>query len=182
YVYTPPGYQKGKGKKYPVLYLLHGFSDSASAWTEIGRANVIFDNLLAQGKIKPMLVVMPLGYGDRKILARGFGGFSLDEELRRRNFDRFTQNLREEVIPFVEQTYHVDKNRESRAIAGLSMGGAETLLTGLNHLDQFAWIGSFSGGGFKDNFAEEFPGLKNQPRPKIRLLWIACGTEDGLIA
>jgi enterochelin esterase-like enzyme len=123
YVYTPPGYNPRAKQMYPALYLLHGFSDDASGWTAVGRANVIIDNLIAQGKVKPMLVVMPLGYGAPEIVSRGFGGFR-DDALRQRNFDRFTQALLSEVIPQVESAYHVIAKRNSRAIAGLSMGGA----------------------------------------------------------
>jgi enterochelin esterase-like enzyme len=175
YVYTPPGYDPRAKRTYPVLYLLHGFSDDASGWTSVGHANVIFDNLIAQGKVKPMLVVMPLGYGAPEIVSRGFGAFR-DTDLRQRNFDRFIQALLTEIIPQVESTYHVIKNRNSRAIAGLSMGGAESLLTGLNHLDEFAWVGSFSAGGLPEDFDADFPSLK-QPQ----LLWVACGVDDTLI-
>src|SRR5947199_178998 len=143
YVYTPPGYVAKDKKKYPVLYLLHGFSDSADGWSAVGRANIILDNLIAQGKAKPMIVVMPLGYGDFEVIKRGWGSWS-DKELAMRNLSKFTDILLGEVIPQVEQSYRTKKNRESRAIAGLSMGGAESLRTGLNHLDQFAWIGAFS--------------------------------------
>ena len=142
YVYTPPGYDPKDKKKYPVLYLLHGFSDSADGWSAVGRANIILDNLIAQGKAKPMLVVMPLGYGAPEIVSHGFGAFNLTE-LRDANFTKFTQALLTEVIPQVESSYVVDKDRNARAIAGLSMGGAESLLTGLNHLDQFAWYRFF---------------------------------------
>jgi enterochelin esterase-like enzyme len=180
YVYTPPGYNPRSRRKYPVLYLLHGFSDDASGWTAVGRANLILDNLIAQGKAKPMLVVMPLGYGAPEIVSRGFTA-PRDEGLHQRNFDRFTQALLTEVIPQVQTEYHVIKNRNSRAIAGLSMGGAESLLTGLNHLDQFAWIGAFSSGGLGQDFSKDFPGLDASANKQIRLLWVACGTEDGLI-
>jgi enterochelin esterase-like enzyme len=180
YVYTPPGYDPRAKRTYPVLYLLHGFSDDASAWTSVAHANVIFDNLIAQGKAKPMLVVMPLGYGAPEIVSRGFGAFR-DNDLRQRNFDKFTQALLTEIIPQVESTYRVIKNRNSRAIAGLSMGGAESLLTGLNHLDEFAWVGSFSSGGLPENFDADFPSLNAASSKQLRLLWVACGTEDGLI-
>jgi enterochelin esterase-like enzyme len=179
-VYTPPGYNPRAKQMYPVLYLLHGFSDDASGWSAVGRANVILDNLIAQGKAKPMLVVMPLGYGAPEIVSHGFGAFR-DDALRQRNFDKFTQALLTEVIPQIESTYHVIKNRNSRAIAGLSMGGAESLLTGLNHLDEFAWIGSFSSGGIQEDFSSQFPALDANANKQIRLLWVACGTEDGLI-
>lgn len=177
YVYTPPGYDPRGKEKYPVLYLLHGFSDDASGWTAVGRANVILDNLLAQGKAKPMLVVMPLGYGAPEIVSYGFGA----SDLREKNYAKFTQALLTEIIPQVESGYRVVRDRNSRAIAGLSMGGSESLLTGLNHRDEFAWIGSFSAGGLPEKFDEDFPGLDAGANRQIRLLWIACGTEDGLI-
>jgi len=180
YVFTPPGYDPRSGTKYPVFYLLHGFSDDASGWTAVGRANVILDNLIAQGKAKPMIIVMPLGYGAPEMLAHGFAAFN-HEELRGRNFRKFTEVLLKEVIPQVESSYSVMKNRESRAIAGLSMGGSESLLTGLNNLDEFAWIGAFSSGGLREDFAAEFPSLDSKANSPLRLLWIACGTEDHLI-
>ena len=180
YVFTPPGYDARGKKKYPVLYLLHGFSDDASGWTAVGRANVILDNLIAEGKAKPMIVVMPLGYGAPEILLQGFGGFN-NHELRDRNFARFSEALLKEVIPAVESAYLVEKDRKSRAIAGLSMGGSESLLTGLNNLDKFAWVGAFSSGGMPDPFDNDFPGLDAKANQQLRLLWIACGTEDRLI-
>ena len=180
FVYTPPGYNPHGGEKYPVLYLLHGFSDDASAWTAVGRANVILDNLIAQRKAKPMLVVMPLGYGEPKVLEPHSGVFH-DSAITQRNFDRFREALLTEVIPRVEAEYEVEKNRESRAIAGLSMGGSESLLTGLNNLDKFAWVGAFSSGGINEEFEKEFPGFDAKANPQLKLLWIACGTEDHLI-
>ena len=180
YVYTPPNYDAKDKKKYPVLYLLHGFSDSADGWSAVGRANLILDNLIAQGKAKPMLVVMPLGYGAPEIVSHGFGAFALTE-LRDKNFSRFTEALLTEVIPQVESSYVVDKDRNSRAIAGLSMGGAESLLTGLNHLDQFAWVGAFSSGGLPEQFETKFPNLDAKANQQLHLLWIACGTDDSLI-
>ncbi len=175
YVYTPPGYDPAAKKLYPVLYLLHGFSDDASGWSAVGRAHVILDNLIAQGKARPMLVVMPLGYGAPEILSR-----VRDDNLRRRNMDKFREALLQEVIPAIEKSYRVQKDRNSRAIAGLSMGGAESLYTGLNNLKTFAWIGAFSAGGL--NLGDSFPGLDAQANAQLRLLWIACGKDDGLIA
>jgi enterochelin esterase family protein len=180
YVYTPPNYDPRAKQDYPVLYLLHGYSDDASGWTAVGRANVILDNLIAQGKAKPMIVVMPLGYGDFEVIRRGWGSWS-DKELARRNLSRFTDALLAEVVPQIEAAYRVKKDRESRAIAGLSMGGTESLLTGLNHLDRFAWIGAFSSGGLDENFSAEFPGLDSGVNKRLKLLWIACGTDDDLI-
>jgi enterochelin esterase-like enzyme len=179
FVYTPPGYDPRAKRSYPVLYLLHGFSDDATGWTAVGRANVILDNLIAQGKATPMIIVMPLGYGAPEIVVQGPGAFGTD--LRKRNYDRFMQALFTEVIPQVETTYRVSKDRKSRAIAGLSMGGAESLLTGLNNLDKFAWVGAFSSGGFTEDFDGQFPGLDAKANERLRLLWIACGTDDRLI-
>ncbi len=180
YVYTPPGYDPAAKKTYPVLYLLHGYSDDASGWTAVGRANVILDNLIAQGKAKPMIVVMPLGYGTMEIIRLGWGAWS-HTDVRDQNFSRFREALLTEVIPKVESEYRVTKDRNSRAIAGLSMGGSESLLTGLNNLDKFAWIGAFSSGGIPDDFEKDFPGLDNKTNQQLKLLWIACGTEDRLI-
>jgi len=180
YVYTPPGYDPGAKSTYPVLYLLHGFSSDASAWTAVGRAHVILDNLIAQGKAKPMIVVMPLGYGAPEMLSRGMAPFR-DASLRQRNFEKFREALLTEVIPQVETAYRVSKDRNSRAIAGLSMGGSESLLTGLNALDRFAWIGAFSSGSLTEDFNADFPALDSKANAQLRLLWIACGTEDRLI-
>jgi enterochelin esterase family protein len=180
YVYTPPDYDPHAKLTYPVLYLLHGYSDDASAWTAVGRANVILDNLIAQGKVKPMLVVMPLGYGAPEVLTVGAAAFR-DRALTNRNFDKFRDTLLTEVIPRVEAEYSVIKDRNSRAIAGLSMGGSESLRTGLNNLDKFGWVGSFSFGGISEEFEKEFPGLDSKANDQLHLLWIACGTDDRLI-
>jgi enterochelin esterase-like enzyme len=180
FVYTPPGYDPRGNQRYPVLYLLHGFSDDASAWTAVGRANVILDNLIAQGKAKAMLIVMPLGYGEPKVLEPHSGVFH-DPDITQRNFDKFRESLLTEVIPQVESAYLVKKDRNARAIAGLSMGGSESLLTGLNTLNQFAWIGAFSSGGISPEFGKDFPALDSKSNQQIHLLWIACGTDDHLI-
>ena len=177
YVYTPPGYGSGTAK-YPVLYLLHGFSDDASGWTAVGRAHVIMDNLIAAGKVKPMIVVMPLGYGAPEVLK---GGWRIDMDKFRVNITRFRDVLLTETIPMVEKEYRVDKRREARAIAGLSMGGSESLLTGLNNLDKFAYIGAFSSGGLGEDYDVLFPKLNQSANKDLKLLWIACGTEDRLI-
>src|SRR5712692_6274879 len=180
YVYTPAGYNPRAKQTYPVLYLLHGFSDDASGWTAVGRAHVVLDTVIAQGKAKPMLVVMPLGYGAPEILKLGFGAFR-NAEMRDRNFSKFREALLTEVLPRVESAYLVARDRDSRAIAGLSMGGSESLLTGLNTLDQFAWIGAFSSGGLPEDFEKDFPALDSRADQQLRLLWIACGTDDRLI-
>jgi enterochelin esterase-like enzyme len=179
YVYTPPGYNAAAKKKYPVLYLLHGYSDDASGWTAVGRANVIFDNLIAEQKVKPMIVVMTLGYGTPEMLAHGSSAFS-HNDIRQRNLDKFREALLTEVIPQVEKNYRAAKDRNSRAIAGLSMGGSESLFVGLTSADRFGWIGAFSTGGLSDNLDQQFPDLKAKDVSDMRLLWIACGTDDHL--
>jgi len=181
FVYTPPGYDPSAKKAYPVLYLLHGFSDDASGWTAVGRANVILDNLIAQGKAKPMLVVMPLGYGTMELIRLGWGGIFSHPEVREQNLTKFREALLTEVMPMVESEYRIAKDRNSRAIAGLSMGGSESLMTGLNNLDSFGWIGAFSAGGLPDPFEKDFPALDAKANQQLKLLWIACGTEDRLI-
>lgn len=177
FVYTPPSYNPRNHKKYPVLYLLHGYTDDARAWVALGRANVILDNLIAEGKAKPMIVVMPLGYGAPEIVIGPRASFDR-AALRKKNFDLFTQALLTEVIPQVQSMYNVSTKREDRAIAGLSMGGAESLLTGLNHIDTFAWVGSFSAGGLGADFAQDFPTLNARNASRLRLLWVACGRDD----
>jgi enterochelin esterase-like enzyme len=187
YVYTPPTFDPASKQKYPVLYLLHGYSDDPSAWTQMGKANVILDNLIAQGKVKPMIVVMPLGYGTMEVITRGWHTWN-DPELVHRNYSRFSDALFQEVIPLVKKQYPLSDKREDHAVAGLSMGGAESLQVGLNHVDDFAYVGGFSsaplGSGEHGDFALRFPGITTQSGPNInsrlRVLWIACGTEDGL--
>lgn len=180
YVYTPPGYDPNAKQPYPVLYLLHGYTDNASAWTAVGQANYILDSLLAAGKIKPMVVVMPFDYGDMEMVSRGWSAWQ-DKTLVKHNFDLYRKTLLTEVMPRAEAGYRIATDRDHRAIAGLSMGGAESLLTGLNNVDSFAWIGSFSSGGESKDFDEEFAGLKPADAARLKLLWVACGTEDPLL-
>jgi enterochelin esterase family protein len=196
FVYTPAGYDVHRSQPYPVLYLLHGLGDDAERWlTGGGGASNIFDNLIAQKKAVPMIVVTPLGYGTATGPA---GGRTAD------NLIGYSKILLEEVMPMVDRAYHVSKGREQRAIAGLSMGGAESLYVGLNHLDTFAWIGAFSsapmlfpataataaGRGGRGAaappmdpavFTKTFPTLDSKDNARIRMLWIVCGTADGLI-
>jgi enterochelin esterase-like enzyme len=179
YVYTPPGYDAKKGKRYPVLYLLHGWSDMANGWMAVGKANFIFDNLIAEGKVKPMVVVMPLGYGDMKFVLNGHGGWD-DNAVIERNVNLFSQALLTEVLPRVESEYRVSNKRDDRAIAGLSMGGLESLTVGLKHPELFAWVGGFSS-ALGHNDEERFAGV-NGKNAKLRLLWIACGTDEQLLA
>lgn len=180
YVYTPPGFDPKAKTKYPVLYLLHGYSDGADGWSAVGQANVILDNLIAQGKVKPMIVVMPLGYGTPDMIKLKWDVWQ-HPDIRQLNFDNFRKALLTEVIPQVESGYPVSTKREDRAIAGLSMGGSESLLTGLNNLDKFAYVGAFSAGRLHEPYAPNFPALEAKQTAQLKLLWIACGTDDHLI-
>jgi enterochelin esterase-like enzyme len=174
YVYTPPGYHAKSRENYPVLYLLHGYSDAANGWTQVGKANFILDSLIATGKVKPMIVVMTLGYGNMAVLKPG-----RTPELNEQNYDLYQKALVTEVIPQIEANYHVSKKREDRAIAGLSMGGHESLFVGLTHPELFAWIGTFSA-GLNAKAISELP-QTNAQKANLRLLWMACGVDDALL-
>lgn len=176
YVYTPPKYDASGNERYPVLYLLHGFSDDASAWTAIGRANVILDNLIAEGKAKPMILVMPLCYGTHETVRHDL----LVPQLRgpiAPKYERFREMLVQEIIPMAESKYRVAADRDSRALAGLSMGGSETLFVGLKELDRFAYLGAFSS-DVTSQFAARFAHLDPDAASKIRVLWMSCGKDD----
>ncbi len=180
YVYTPPGYNPNSATRYPVLYLLHGMTDDASAWTTAGRAHIILDNLIAQGKARPMLVVNPLGYGTPNP-ATDFGAVR-DPARRQKSADNFSASVLNEIIPQVENAYRVIKDRQARAITGLSMGGAQSLSIGLNHPERFAWVGSFSGAFVMlGEPAKALPAVDARINGQTRLLWIACGSEDFLL-
>ncbi len=178
YVYTPPGYDAASAKPYPVLYLLHGWSATSGSWMREGQANLILDNLIAQGRAVPMIVVMPLGYGDLSFVTGGFGQWN-DEAKIGNNLQRFSGALLSEIKPQVEKGYRVSSRREDRAIAGLSMGGGESLLIGLDHTDLFGWVGGFSSAVAYLHLDGLIPNLDARVQPK--LLWVACGTEDELI-
>jgi enterochelin esterase family protein len=174
YVYTPPGYNAKAKRSYPVLYLLHGFSDAADGWSTVGKANFILDSLIASGKAKPMIVVMTLGYGNLAVLKPG-----RTPGLSSQSVDLFQKALLTEVIPQIETNYHVSRKREDRAIAGLSMGGHESLFIGLSHPELFAWIGTFSA-GLNSNSIAQLPSTTPQ-KANLRLLWMACGVDDALL-
>jgi len=178
-VYTPPGYSPTAKEPYPVLYLLHGYSDAEDAWVTVGRANIILDNLMAAGKARPMVVVMPLGYGNRQVIEGGWQGLA-NTGVWQDSLERFRRILLEELLGQVERLYHVRTDPDGRAIAGLSMGGTQSLMIGLNALDRFAWIGAFSSGGLSSDLERTFPAIGPSANERIRLLWIACGKQDGM--
>lgn len=179
FVYTPPGYDPRSKREYPVLYLLHGWSDRADGWAAVGQAHKILDALLAQGRIKPMIVVMPLGYGEMSFVLDAQDVWR-KAELVQRNVDLFQKALLDEVLPRVEAEYHVSRRREDRAIAGLSMGGLESLTIGLTHTDKFASVGGFSSAVHNEGYTAAMAGL-DPKTAKLRVLWVACGTGDQLI-
>ncbi len=180
YVYTPPQFDSTGKTRYPVLVLQHGLTDDASAWMTIGRANVIMDNLIAKGKMVPMVVVNTLGYGmpnPHRSLKPMF-----EPQTERQCAEAFTNCLLQEIMPEVERIYHTSSEREMHAITGLSMGGGQSLSIGLTHLDRFAWVGSFSGAiTMIIDPAKVFENLRASTNAQIRLLWIACGVDDFLI-
>ena len=171
-VYTPPGYEKHRSTRYPVLYLFHGANADENAWYRLGRANLILDNLLAAGKIQPFIVVMPFGYG---VLP---GGLQAD------NTAKFGKDLIEDVIPYIDDSYRTLANRTNRAIVGLSMGGGQSLSIGLNNIELFSYVGGFSAAiGNAANLPKTYAKLAGNAREsndKLKLLWIGCGTEDSL--
>src|SRR5436190_15939645 len=173
-IYTPPGYSKKK--KYPVLYLLHGIGGDEKEWLNGGKPQVILDNLYAQGKIEPMIVVMPNGRAMKN--DRATGNIMAPDKVQA--FATFEKDLLNDLIPFIEKNFPVVKDRESRAIAGLSMGGGQSLNFGLGNLDKFAWIGGFSSAP-NTKTPEQLVPNPEETKNKLKLLWISCGASDNLI-
>lgn len=176
-VYTPPGYEKETSKKYPVLYLFHGTTDLEETWTKVGRANIILDNLIAQGKAVPMIIVMPYGRAYPKI-SKASGSL--------RNWDNLQEIKKDflnHMIPFIEQNYRVKADNDNRAVAGFSGGGGTSLFLGLNNPNLFRWVVGFAPGMLKEEFdrnnavAFADPSLTNQ---RLKLFWIGVGKEDML--
>jgi enterochelin esterase family protein len=183
HVYTPPGYESGQGK-YPIFYLLHGAMDCDDSWTSVGRAGFILDNLIAAGKAKPMVVAMPAGHT---------GAWNFGRGLRS---DEFSQDFLNDIMPYIENQYRVLTDRGQRAIAGLSMGGAQTLNIMVAKPEAFAFVGVFSSGVF--GITGRGPGAGNAERPSweeqhkavldgdvlktgLKHLWFATGKDDFLV-
>lgn len=184
HVYTPPGYESGEGK-FPVFYLLHGASDSDDSWSSVGRAGFILDNLIAAGKARPMVVVMPAGHtGPFRFGPPGEGGPRRDE---------FAEDFVNDIRPCIESRYRVETDRAHRAIAGLSMGGAQTLNIVVENLQDYAYVGVFSSGVFGigggpmqaagPSWEEQHKTALDDAALKegLKLVWFATGTEDFLI-
>ncbi len=178
FVYTPPGYDE-KSKKLPVLFLLHGSGDDASAWTNVGRVHFIADNLIAAGKMKPMVIVMPYGHATMP----GVAPETLTEgdSWYLNNDNSVMADFFETLLPFAQKSYRISEDPEMRAITGLSMGGSQALSFGLNHPEQFRWVGGFSSGvpGDADKVTARYPTF--DPSADFKLVWIACGKNDFLL-
>ena len=172
-VYTPPGYDKNL--KYPVLYLLHGIGGDENEWPRGGVPGVIMDNLYADGKALPMIIVMPNGRASQTLTAR--------DPIPKQSpaFAAFEKELLNDLIPFIEKSYPVQADRTSRALAGLSMGGGQSLNFGLSHLETFAWVGGFSSA---PNTKKPDELIKNhaEAAKQLKLLYIACGDKDWLFS
>jgi enterochelin esterase-like enzyme len=184
-VYTPPGYSTSR--KYPVLYLLHGIGGTDTEWTESCHANSVVDNLLAEGKIQPMVLVFPDGNSSRTVAdlnaggrgagagGGGRGGMNMDAWLT-----PFENDLLKDIIPYIDSHYSVYTDADHRALAGLSMGGGQTLNIGLVHPETFAWVGGFSSAPDTKQPPSVLMPDPSVPK-KLKLVWLGCGNKDGLI-
>ncbi len=174
-IYTPPGYQKNNNK-YPVFYLVSGTTDTEETWFKVGRANFILDNLIAQNKALPMIIVMPYG--------NTMTGTPDPMSLKAADMYKvFNDELVESIMPYVESNYRVIPDREKRAIAGFSRGGGQSLFAGFNNIDKFAWIGSYSAYLTPEVFEKYFSNTYAKPEvtnKKLKLLWLGVGNEDFL--
>lgn len=174
-LYTPPGYNRKS--MYPVLYLLHGIGGDEKEWLRGANPQVILDNLYAEKKLEPMIVVMPNGRAMKDDRAVG----NVFEKDKVEAFAAFEKDLLNDLIPYIEKTYSVIKDKDHRAIAGLSMGGGQSLNFGLGNLDQFSWVGGFSSAP-NTKLPQELVPNPDETKKKLKLLWISCGDNDGLIS
>ncbi|MGC9472050.1 MAG: alpha/beta hydrolase-fold protein [Bacteroidales bacterium] len=179
-VYTPPGYRQNPDKTYPVLYLIHGMTDTEETWFKAGRVNFILDNLIARGEALPMLIVMPYAnpYPELRELNRQVEVDLLGTGL-------FTDELIHEVIPAIEENYRVKPGSENRAIAGFSLGGRQSLAAGMGHPEIFSWVFAYAPAIFDrelDNLFENTYAGQEDINNSLNLLWVSCGRDDGLYA
>jgi enterochelin esterase-like enzyme len=181
-VYVPPGYDEARNRRYPVLYLLHGFANDQHSWHRYGRANDILDNLLAQKRIEPFLVVMPLGYGGAHVNGDGTGVAPNGDV--RGDATRYERDLLEDVIPMIDRKFRTVSDRRRRALVGFSMGGGQAGRIGLRHLETFSQVGVMSAGMAGGPDSEPMATLAAnaaKTNKLIDLLWIACGKEDAAL-
>lgn len=176
-VYTPPGYQVDAKTPYPLLVLCHGNGDDQTAWTEVGRAHHVLDNLIAAGKIPPIIVVMPNGHPLPLDVRRW------SENYNEQNRWMMVDDLVTDVLPLVDRHYHVTSDASQRAITGLSMGGGQAIAAGMSHPELFHWVGAFSASAPEGDLRTEHPrlALQKSSNDQRKLFWIACGTEDFLL-
>jgi enterochelin esterase-like enzyme len=187
-VYTPPGYEKDPGKKYPVFYLIGGTTDTEETWFKVGRTNMILDNLLAEGKVKPMIVVMPYGNMRARIAAQKGGTKPADPVIRDSGdalirSKQFEDDLVKNIIPYIEKNYRAIPNKDNRAIGGFSRGGGQTLRTAFGNTDKFAWICCYSSYLTQQEIETHYKSIIDQPEAtnkQFKLFWIGVGNEDFL--
>lgn len=177
-VYTPPSYNPRSKRKFPVLFLLHGFGDDQTAWTRVGRAHYICDNLISQKKMKDMIVVMP--YGHPNPLPYGERSEKSSAEYSEKNNRLMVREMDEVLLPWVEKNYRVIDKPDGRAVAGLSMGGGHSIRTALS-LGKFSWVGAFSAAAPQDETPEELAKNLGRFKETLELMWIACGDKDFLL-
>jgi len=187
-VYTPPEYDKSPKQKYPVFYLIGGTTDTEETWFKVGKAHLILDNLIAEGKAKPMIIVMPYGNIEARI-AEQKGGLKPADPAGRESEEAvarsktFERDLVDNLIPYIEKNYRVIANSKNRAIGGFSRGGGQTLRTGFGNLDKFAWICCYSAYLTNTELERDFKGIVENPKrtnKKLKLLWVSVGNEDFL--
>jgi enterochelin esterase family protein len=187
-VYTPPSYEKDPSEKYPVFYLISGTTDTEEAWFKVGRANLILDNLIAEGKARPMIIVMPNGNVEARI-ADQKGGLKPADPVGRESAEAVTRaktfrdDLVNNVIPYIEKNYRVISNGDNRAIGGFSRGGGQTLRTAFGNIEKFSWICCYSAYLTPDEMEKEYKFVVENPErtnKQLKLLWVSVGNEDFL--
>lgn len=186
-VYTPPGYDKDATKKYPVFYLISGTTDTEETFFKVGRTNLILDNLIAEGKAKPMIIVMPYGNMEARI-AEQKGSVKPADPVRDSpdaitSMRRFEQDLTKNVIPYIDKSYRTIPNRDNRAIGGFSRGGGQTLRTAFWNMDKFSWICAYSANLPSNEMESSYTSIVSNPdntNKQLKLLWVGVGTEDFL--
>ncbi len=187
-IYTPPGYDKNPAKKYPVFYLISGTTDTEETWFKVGRTNLILDNLIAEGKAKPMIIVMPYGNIEARIAEQKGGAKPADPTARESTdamarMKSFAEDMTKNVIPYVDKAYRTIANRDNRAIGGFSRGGGQTLRTAFWNMDKFAWICCYSAYLPPSEMESSYPSLVANPETtnkQLKLLWVSVGNEDFL--
>lgn len=186
-VYTPPGYDKDPSKKYPVFYLISGTTDTEETFFKVGHTNLILDNLIAEGKAKPMIIVMPYGNMEARIAAQKAGAKPADpvrdspDAISRMR--RFEQDLTKNVIPYIDKSYRTIPNKDNRAIGGFSRGGGQTLRTAFWNMDKFSWICCYSASLPSNEMESTYASIVSNPdntNKQLKLLWVGVGTEDFL--